>query len=188
MSTRVRNKGKLKCNSRYIENCSEIELFIQINSYYTFLEQLKLVDYYHKMSKLYQMQDDIKLAKYFSGLEKNMLERMPNDKELEEYENALDYCILQTARFNTGVFDNHNGRIQVTPAFEEWYYSWCNYIDNMDEDTYMVFRRCRYEGKGLENFKLNKPISIINVEDLLNQKVKKYDYVEVKENIRQKFA
>jgi len=189
MSMNVRSKGKFEFDANYIENCSEIELFIQINGYFQFLEQLKLTDYYHKMYKLYQIQGDKKAANYFKTLEDSMLNRTPTSEELKVLEDTLDFCILQTARFNTGVCDTSNGRIKTTQGFENWYYSWINYIAEMDNESYDLYRRCRYEGKGLECFQLNKPVEIINVENLLTtQKIKKYEYVEAKENIRQKFA
>lgn len=189
MNSKVRNKGKFEFDSSYIENCSGIELFVQINGYYQFLEQLKLINYYHKMDHLYQMQGDLELANYFKTLESSLLDRMSTEEELKELENTLDFCILQTARFNTGVHDNPNGRIKTTPDFENWYYSWVNYIEKMDEESYMLYRRCRYEGKGLENFQLNKPVPIVHVEDMLNkQKIKKYKYPSINKNIRQKLA
>jgi len=40
MSMNVRSKGKFEFDADYIENCSEMELFIQINGYFQFLEQL----------------------------------------------------------------------------------------------------------------------------------------------------
>lgn len=188
MSMKVRNKGNFEYDSSYIENCSEMELFIQINGYYQFLNQLKLTCYYHKMHHLYELQGDTKLANYFKNLENLMLHRMPTEEKLEELKNTLDFCILQTARFNTGVHDN-NGRIQITPDFENWYYSWINYIDKMDDESYMLYRKCRYEGISLDKFQLDNPVSIVNIKDISNiQKIKKYDYIEVKENIRQKLA
>lgn len=189
MNSKVRNKGKFEFDSSYIENCSEIELFIQINGYYQFLEQLKLIKYYHKMNHLYEMQGDLNLANYFKSLESSLLDRIPTEEELKELENTLDFCILQTARFNTGVRDNPNGRIQITANFQNWYYSWVNYMKKMDEESYMLYRKCRYEGKGLENFQLNRPISIVRVEDVLNsQKIKQYKYLITNKNIRQKLA
>ena len=43
--------GKLKYDVKYIENCSEIELFIQVNKYYGLLQT---IEYYYKMKHFYQ--------------------------------------------------------------------------------------------------------------------------------------
>ena len=65
------------------------------------------------------------------------------------------------------------------------------YIENMDDETLLAFRKCRYEGKGLENFTLNGYPTFSTVEEELEKpKIKQYMFKgeTATKNIRQKLA
>ena len=65
------------------------------------------------------------------------------------------------------------------------------YIENMDDETLLAFRKCRYEGKGLENFTLNGYPTFSTVEEELEKpKIKPYMFKgeTATKNIRQKLA
>ncbi len=185
------SKGKLKYDADYIKSCSEIELFIQINSYYELLASLKLKTYYHKMRMLYQKAEDLTLAEFFAKKEQNISERMPSDDEIKELEETLDFCILESSRFDTGVCFNSNGVVEKTQKFYNWYYSWNFYIQNMDDETLLAYRKCRYEGKGLSQFQLKSYPDLEAVEEALEKpRIKQYLYSNSTpiKNIRQKLA
>ena len=183
------SKGKLKYDADYIKSCSEIELFIQINSYYELLTSLKLKTYYHKMKMLYQKTEDLALATFFAKKEQNISERMLSDDQIRELEETLDFCIFESSRFNTGVYLNSNGIVEKPQKFYNWYDSWSFYIQNMDDETLLVYRKCRYEGKGLNQFQLKSYPDLEAVEEILEKpKVKQYLYATPIKNIRQKLA
>lgn len=145
--------GLLKYDTKYIENCSEIELFIQVSKYY---EVIKMKNYYEKMIHFYQTTADQDMILYFKKrlaeeLEKNPL--LSNDPQTYFY--TMDYCLLQTARFNTGIIYNPDGRIKITDDFKKWYNDWQNYILTMDQDLFSAYMKWRYEGKNLAHFNID---------------------------------
>ena len=136
--------GILKYDAEYVKNCSEMELFIQVNAYYEpvhrYNELLALVPNYIKMKEFYEKHDDNKAAELTS-------------KRTDEVEYAMDFCILQTAKFGTNVSYNPNGRVILTEEFKAWYENWKLYVESMDNNVLEAYRRYRYQGKSLENFK-----------------------------------
>lgn len=154
--------GILKYDAEYIKNCSEMELFIQVNAYYEpvhrYNELLALVPNYIKMKEFYEKHDDNKAAEYFEDLKTKLANKINKAVELtskrtDEVEYAMDFCILQTAKFGTNVSYNPNGRVILTEEFKAWYENWKLYVESMDNNVLEAYRRYRYQGKSLENFK-----------------------------------
>lgn len=178
--------GRLKYSVDYLSKCSELELFIQVSSLYY---PLTMMEYSKKMVKFYENTEDIASKKYFeeriSNL--NIVLRKENTKEYNDFIYALDYCILQTARFNTNVVYNPKGRIIITEEFKNWYNNWQLYIASMDDETLALYRTCRYQGKGLEKFHLDKPIEKEKVINEIDGAIPK-QYLLNKKSIKQKFA
>lgn len=153
--------GMLKYDTEYIENCSEMELFIQVSAYYEpvrrYNELLNLATYYEKMKRFYKANDDESSVKYFENLKNNLTKELTNssmilERKDKEWEYAMDFCILQTAKFGTNVSYNPSGRVILTEEFNTWYQNWQFYVNNMDETVLNVYRKYRYEGKSLNNF------------------------------------
>lgn len=160
--------GVLKNDTKYIENCSEMELFIMINKYY---EVLRLKNYYEQIIEFYRKTEDQRMISYFEKkleilMEKNYL----FTSNPQEYSYTLDYCLLQTARYNTNITYNPCGRILITNEFKKWYEKWFLYVSTLDNDSFSLYARYRYEGKNLDCFNIQKPLELDkkldNIEDL----------------------
>lgn len=172
--------GKLKNDTNYIQNCSEIELFIQVNKYYGLFQT---IEYYSKMKKFYQITEDEKMMNYFEELRKQELEKSNLLKnEPQEFLYTMNYCLLQTSRFDTKIVYNPKGQVEITKEFQQWYQNWLTYFQNMSMEDLMIYRKCSYEGKNLQYFQLNREIS---TKDILENPENKNSYQLVKKNIRQ---
>lgn len=183
--------GKLKYDANYLKNCSEMELFIQVNAFYEpvkfYNEKNIILKYFNKMKKFYKLTCQEELENYFDKkiqeLE-NRSTRTMEELESDEWTYSMDFCILQTARFGTKVTYNPNGRIILTDEFKDWYNNWQSYITNMDSETLSIYRTCRYEGKYLDRFNLDKPsISEDIIEDI--DVAKPYTYKLTQKSIKQ---
>lgn len=178
--------GRLKHSVDYLSKCPELELFIQVSSLYY---PLAMMEYYKKMVKFYENIEDLASKKYFEKRidELNIVLNEENTKEYKDFIYALDYCILQTARFNTNVVYNPNGRIIITDEFRNWYDSWQLYMASMDKETLALYRTCRYQGKGLDKFHLDKPIEKEKVINEIDGTIPK-QYILKKKSIKPKLA
>lgn len=182
--------GKLKYDATYIKNCSEMELFIQVDNYLKKEQLLKYLEYCNQMKEFYERCEDYNTANYF----KELLKQYSSLKNyiienLDEINYALDFCILQTNRFNTKVEYNPNGRVIRTKEFNDWYKNFNLYISTLNKDSVEIYRKCRYESKGLQYF---SPDKILNKETVENNVIEinttqPYAYKKEK-SIRQIFA
>lgn len=152
--------GKLKYDSKYIKECSEMELFIQVNNYLEKEEILKYYDYCNKMKDFYIKCEDYSMVNHFEK-QLNQYESIRNYiiENKDETEYALDFCILQTARYNTNVKYNPNGRIIRTEEFNEWYEKFKLYSLTLNKETMEFYKKCRYESKGLQYFNPGKTVN-----------------------------
>ena len=175
-----KNPGKLRYDTKYIQNCSEIELFQQVSIYYSCV---KRIEYATKLKEFYQCLEDEKMVDYFDQMiEKEKEKNIVLKTDYQEFLYTLDYCILQTARFGTKVVYNPKGRVQITEEFKTWYQNWQNYILCMDDIDYYAYSTCRYEGKGFQYFQLNQPIPASDISDFIEHTD---HYQLVKRNIKQ---
>ena len=192
--------GKLEREKNYIMNCSEMELFIQVNAFYELFNSynsiLPIISYLEKMKEFYRKTGEEELEKYFSKKLEDYNKRKDNlikiietrnDSDDNEWNYAMDFCILQTAKFGTNVSYNPNGRVIITDQFAEWYNNWQSYVTYMDEDSLQLYRRCRYEGKGLDNFCIDIPLAKNKVIHEIDN-IKPYTYQLTKKSTGQKFA
>lgn len=176
---------------KYLKRCSEVELFLNINKNHNILENYNNRKYYEKLSNDYKNIQDDSMAKYFEAKSLSSTHIITSFEKLESIKRELYYAMLQTSRFNVNLKVDDNGNLIMTDEFLTWYYGWDNYINNMDEDTLMLFRKCRYEGVGLEYFSVQKNITSKEIEDKLEEGIiKKYPPIGVtaNKNIRQKLA
>lgn len=173
--------GKLKYDADYIKNCSEIELFNLVNSYYQIINK---IDEFNQMIELYQKQNNLDLERKTQNQKEEFLnmKNLNNIDNLKEFEYTLDFCILQTSRFNTKTAYNPNGRVIITEEFINWCNNWQLYISTMDDETLAFYRNCQYEGKHLDQFSLNKR----SIEDL--KTIKTYSYKPTNKSIKQIIA
>lgn len=178
--------GRLKYSTDYLNKCSELELFNQVSSLYY---PISMVEHYEKMINSYKNTGDEINKKYYEDeiTYLNTILKTNNAKEYDEIIYALDYCILQTARFGTNVTYNPNGRIILTEEFKNWYDNWSLYIASMDDVTLAIYRTCCYEGKGFDKFKLDKSIKKQCITNEFNN-AKPIQYKLTKKNIKQKLA
>lgn len=160
--------GVLKYDSNYVENCSEIELFIIVSKYY---EVSRMKNYCTKMINFATQNNDNGMIEYFQ----NILELETKKNPLivnnpQEYSYTLDYCLMQTARFNTNIKYNPNGRVIITNEFKDWYEKWYLYISTLEKDCYSAYARYRYEGKNLQHFNEETALMMMNndLEQLYN--------------------
>lgn len=188
------NPGKLKYDSEYIKNCSELELFIQVNSFYEpiklYNEMDKILTHYKQLETFYKNTEELELADDFSNKIKVLLERIEYIKiKAEDIENiyAMDFCILQSARFGTNVVYNPNGRVNITDDFKNWYDNWKLYISSLDDNTLNFYRKCRYEGKHLDKFNLSQNIINTNVIEEIDT-IKPYFTKSKEKSIKQNYA
>lgn len=184
--------GKLKYDTKYIESCSEMELFIQVNDFMIKTQNLKFLNYCDENIKLYQQSNDEERVEHFKSIKQNCIKKELSKNSLfldnlEEYVYSLDYCILQTARFGTNVEYNPTGRVIKTKEFNEWYNNWRLFISSMDDASFSIYRKYRYEGKSLECFKLNKKLTQEEINNLEDNDEKIYVYTK-KENIKHSYA
>lgn len=184
--------GKLKSDASYVENCSEMELFIQVSAYYEPIrnhkELLSRLAYYEKMKLFYLMNEDESALSYFEDLIKDTTKLLSFSTILlenrnEEHEYAMDFCILQTKKFGTQVSYNPAGRVTLTEEFNEWYKNWQLYVNNMDKTTLDIYRTYRYEGKSLDNF---RNVALQQVENTyeINNDIDGYQPAKTKKNIK----
>lgn len=104
-----------------------------------------------------------------------------NNQKLDECLYALDYCVLETSRFNTNTEYNPEGRVIITEEFNIWYNNWKNYVENMDDETLMALRRCQKQALPLNIFYFDKPVNEAEIEQFeINPKV----YTKKQQNIR----
>lgn len=172
--------GVLKHDAKYIENCSEMELFIIVSKYY---ETFRMSSYLNKMIAFSKQIGDSKMVLHFEKALEDETKKNPLAKNnAQEYSYTLDYCLLQTARFNTNISYNPNGRIAITDEFKNWYENWQMYIATLDKNCYEVYAKCRYEGKSLQHFSENiaSPTDSTEFEEINN--VNSY---KLQKNIRQ---
>lgn len=160
-----KNPGKLKYDKDYIKNCSELELFIQVNKFYAPIKMYNQyqneVSYLNKMINFYRFTEEKELEDYFISKTKYLNERLSYIEEHindQEWLYAMDFTILQSSRFGTNIKYNPEGRIILTEEFNNWYDNWHLYIANMDKATLNFYRTCRYENKHLDKFNLENPI------------------------------
>lgn len=142
--------GALKYDSKYVEDCSEMELFVVVSKYY---EVVRMRNYCNKMINFAERNNDQEMKKHFEEMLVNEKKKNPlvTDNP-QEYSYTLDYCLLQTARFNTNISYNPNGRVVVTDEFKDWYEKWQLYIATLDKNCYSLYARYRYECKSLSHF------------------------------------
>lgn len=188
------NPGKLKYEENYIKNCSELELFIQIKAFYEpikfYNEAINNLYSFEKLKSFYEQTEEFELVNYFNNKIKYITEKLDYAKikaENIEYIYAMDFCILQSARFDTNVVYNPNGRVILTDEFKNWYDNWELYIKEMDNNTHNFYRNCRYEGKFLDKFNLNqKDINSSIIEEI--DTVKPYFTKTKEKSIKQNYA
>lgn len=191
MLSKSSSSKKAVPNMDYLEKVSEVQVFLEVNRYYELLSNYRNREYYQKLANNYKNIGDTETAKYFLEKAKMASYIIKDGESLKKVESMLDGCILQTNRFNTDTCLLDDGSVNMTDNFYSWYYSWVSYIENMDDETLLAFRKCRYEGKGLENFTLNGYPTFSTVEEELEKpKVKQYMFKgeTATKNIRQKLA
>jgi len=186
--------GILENNKEYLQNCSEIELFIQVNAYYEPINSYNTIsnniDYLIKMIHFYKTTEEKELEEYFIKelvFLKKKLAYCKNPEESYEFAYPMDYCILQTKRFGTKVKYNKDGRVILTDEFKEWYNNWQTYMTYMDNETLQAYRTCRYEGKGLEYFQLNKYLEKESIIEKI-ETIKTQSHKPIQKSIKQKLA
>lgn len=161
--------GKLEREKNYLQNCSEMELFIQVNTLYepinSYNNITNMISFLEKQKRFFTRTNELELVEYISNKEKTLTKELEylstivekiND---EEWAYSMDYCILQTARFGTNVSYNPNGRIIITEEFKNWYNNWQAFITYANDETLSYYRTCRYEGKGLDKFNFEHSIT-----------------------------
>lgn len=186
--------GKLEREVNYLQNCSELELFIQVNSYcnpiYSCNENINTLEYFKKVRDFYHNTGEVELEEYFNKRIIELTKTIKDNKKdfnSDEWAYPMDYCILQTARFGTKVTYNPNGRVILTEEFNEWYNNWKAYLEYMDSETLAYYRVCRYEGKGLDKFHLDRPIEKEIITKEIDS-IKPYTYQLTKKSTEQKLA
>lgn len=182
--------GVLKYDVKYVKSCSEMELFILVSKYY---EVIHATTYYEKMISFYQKLNDEKMVDYFKEKIRIEKEKCPLLTENpQEFYYTLNYCLLQTARFNTNIAYNPNGEVIITEEFNEWYNNWQLYVNTMDESPLAIYRKCRYEGKSLEYFNNDGSTSASIIENKYWENVENINIKNSKpvlqKNIRQIYA
>lgn len=176
--------GKLKYDTKHIESCSEIELFIFINYYMNKTERINFLDYCDYMISYYIRFYNAERIEHFKSIKQNgITKELVKDPSflynLEDYAYSLDNCLLQSIRFGTNIEYNPNGRINQTKEFKEWFNNWKSYISEISNEASNQEEYC-YENKILDNFKLTK--------NLIEKEIEKtYTYTK-KENIKQSYA
>ena len=174
MLSKSSSSKKAVPNMDYLEKVSEVQVFLEVNRYYELLSNYRNREYYQKLANNYKNIGDTETAKYFLEKAKMASYIIKDDESLKKVESLLD-----------------DGSVNMTDNFYSWYYSWVSYIENMDDETLLAFRKCRYEGKGLENFTLNGYPTFSTVEEELEKpKIKQYMLKgeTATKNIRQKLA
>jgi len=189
--------GKLEKEKDYLKTCSEIELFIQINTLYEPINSYNnittTISFLEKQKRFFTKSNELELLEYVSNKQKDLIKKLEYLRNIVEKINdpewaySIDYCILQTARFGTNVSYNPNGRIIITEEFKSWYNNWQAYITYMDEETLLHYRKCRYEGKGLDKFNIN--FSVAKKQEIKElDSIKPQVYKLTKKSTEQKFA
>ena len=84
--------GALKYDSKYVENCSEMELFVVVSKYY---EVVRMRNYCNKMINFAERSNDQEMKKHFEEMLANEKKKNPlvNDNP-QEYSYTLDYCLF----------------------------------------------------------------------------------------------
>ena len=172
MLSKSSSSKKAVPNMDYLEKVSEVQVFLEVNRYYELLSNYRNREYYQQLANNYKNIGDTETAKYFLEKAKMASYIIKDNESLKKVESMLDGCILQTNRFNTDTCLLDDGSVNMTDNFYIWYYSWVSYIENMDDETLLAFRKCRYEGKGLENFTLNGYPTFSTVEEELEKRIK----------------